>query len=900
MTSVGQDSLKTRRQLKIGSKSYDYFSLKAAEQAGLEGIARLPFSLKVLLENLLRYEDGRTVKVDDVKAMATWLKDRTSDREIAYRPARVLMQDFTGVPAVVDLAAMRDAMAKMGGDPDKINPLSPVDLVIDHSVMVDKFGTADSFKANVKLEMERNLERYEFLRWGQKAFDDFRVVPPGTGICHQVNLEYLAQVVWTGQVDGNTIAYPDTLVGTDSHTTMVNGLAVLGWGVGGIEAEAAMLGQPVSMLIPEVVGFKLTGKLKEGTTATDLVLTVTQMLRKKGVVNKFVEFYGPGLNDLSLADRATVANMAPEYGATCGFFPIDAETIRYLNFTARDPERVKLVEAYAREQGMWRDAETPDPVFTSTLELDIGSVESSLAGPKRPQDRVLLSDAGPAFAKELPTLAGSTDKAVLAKKVAVAGANYSLTHGDVVIAAITSCTNTSNPSVMLAAGLVARNAHKRGLKPKPWVKTSLAPGSKVVTDYLAKAGLQQDLDALGFNLVGYGCTTCIGNSGPLSDAIAEAITDSDLVVAAVLSGNRNFEGRVHQYVRANYLASPPLVVAYALAGSMNVNLSKDPIGEGADGKPVYLRDIWPSNQEIQQTIRAAVTPDMFRQQYGNVFRGDETWRAIPVAEGQTYAWNSGSTYVQNPPYFDGMPAQPGRIQDIRKARMLALLGDSITTDHISPAGSIKKDGPAGEYLLERQVRPADFNSYGSRRGNHEIMMRGTFANVRLRNEMAPGTEGGMTRHQPSGEQMSIYDAAMRYKTEGVPLVIVGGKEYGTGSSRDWAAKGTLLLGAKAVIVESFERIHRSNLVGMGVLPLQFPDGMTRKTLKLDGTEMFDLDGLAAGLKPGMPVPCTITRKDGSKEQVMLKCRIDTLDEVEYYRHGGILQYVLRNLMKSAA
>jgi len=900
LTSVGQDSLKTRRQLKIGSKSYDYFSLKAAEQAGLEGIARLPFSLKVLLENLLRYEDGRTVKVDDVKAMATWLKDRTSDREIAYRPARVLMQDFTGVPAVVDLAAMRDAMAKMGGDPDKINPLSPVDLVIDHSVMVDKFGTADSFKANVKLEMERNLERYEFLRWGQKAFDDFRVVPPGTGICHQVNLEYLAQVVWTGQVDGNTIAYPDTLVGTDSHTTMVNGLAVLGWGVGGIEAEAAMLGQPVSMLIPEVVGFKLTGKLKEGTTATDLVLTVTQMLRKKGVVNKFVEFYGPGLNDLSLADRATVANMAPEYGATCGFFPIDAETIRYLNFTARDPERVKLVEAYAREQGMWRDAETPDPVFTSTLELDIGSVESSLAGPKRPQDRVLLSDAGPAFAKELPTLAGSTDKAVLAKKVAVAGANYSLTHGDVVIAAITSCTNTSNPSVMLAAGLVARNAHKRGLKPKPWVKTSLAPGSKVVTDYLAKAGLQQDLDALGFNLVGYGCTTCIGNSGPLSDAIAEAITDSDLVVAAVLSGNRNFEGRVHQYVRANYLASPPLVVAYALAGSMNVNLSKDPIGEGADGKPVYLRDIWPSNQEIQQTIRAAVTPDMFRQQYGNVFRGDETWRAIPVAEGQTYAWNSGSTYVQNPPYFDGMPAQPGRIQDIRKARMLALLGDSITTDHISPAGSIKKDGPAGEYLLERQVRPADFNSYGSRRGNHEIMMRGTFANVRLRNEMAPGTEGGMTRHQPSGEQMSIYDAAMRYKAEGVPLVIVGGKEYGTGSSRDWAAKGTLLLGAKAVIVESFERIHRSNLVGMGVLPLQFPDGMTRKTLKLDGTEMFDLDGLAAGLKPGMPVPCTITRKDGSKEQVMLKCRIDTLDEVEYYRHGGILQYVLRNLMKSAA
>ena len=900
MTSVGQDSLKTRRQLKIGSKSYDYFSLKAAEQAGLEGIARLPFSLKVLLENLLRYEDGRTVKVDDVKAMATWLKDRTSDREIAYRPARVLMQDFTGVPAVVDLAAMRDAMAKMGGDPDKINPLSPVDLVIDHSVMVDKFGTADSFKANVKLEMERNLERYEFLRWGQKAFDDFRVVPPGTGICHQVNLEYLAQVVWTGQVDGKTIAYPDTLVGTDSHTTMVNGLAVLGWGVGGIEAEAAMLGQPVSMLIPEVVGFKLTGKLKEGTTATDLVLTVTQMLRKKGVVNKFVEFYGPGLNDLSLADRATVANMAPEYGATCGFFPIDAETIRYLNFTARDPERVKLVEAYAREQGMWRDAETPDPVFTSTLELDIGSVESSLAGPKRPQDRVLLSDAGPAFAKELPTLAGSTDKAVLAKKVAVAGANYSLTHGDVVIAAITSCTNTSNPSVMLAAGLVARNAHKRGLKPKPWVKTSLAPGSKVVTDYLAKAGLQQDLDALGFNLVGYGCTTCIGNSGPLSDAIAEAITDSDLVVAAVLSGNRNFEGRVHQYVRANYLASPPLVVAYALAGSMNVNLSKDPIGEGADGKPVYLRDIWPSNQEIQQTIRAAVTPDMFRQQYGNVFRGDETWRAIPVAEGQTYAWNSGSTYVQNPPYFDGMPAQPGRIQDIRKARMLALLGDSITTDHISPAGSIKKDGPAGEYLLERQVRPADFNSYGSRRGNHEIMMRGTFANVRLRNEMAPGTEGGMTRHQPSGEQMSIYDAAMRYKAEGVPLVIVGGKEYGTGSSRDWAAKGTLLLGAKAVIVESFERIHRSNLVGMGVLPLQFPDGMTRKTLKLDGTEMFDLDGLAAGLKPGMPVPCTITRKDGSKEQVMLKCRIDTLDEVEYYRHGGILQYVLRNLMKSAA
>ncbi len=896
MSAIGRDNLKTRRTLKVGDKSYEYYSLDAAAKAGVTGIERLPVSLKVLLENLLRWEDGRTVSVDDVKAMSGWLKDRKSDREIAYRPARVLMQDFTGVPAVVDLAAMRDAMVNMGGDAKKINPLSPVDLVIDHSVMIDHFGSKDAFEKNVKLEYERNGERYAFLRWGAQAFANFRVVPPGTGICHQVNLENLAQTVWTADIDGETFAYPDTLVGTDSHTTMVNGLAVLGWGVGGIEAEAAMLGQPVSMLIPEVIGFKMTGKPKEGTTATDLVLTVTQMLRKKGVVNKFVEFYGPGLDALSLADRATVANMAPEYGATCGFFPIDQETLRYLAFTGRDPARVALVEAYAKAQGMWRDPSTPDPVFTDTLELDIGTVEPSLAGPKRPQDRVSLSGAKAGFEKALPELLGPE---AAKGPVKVEGANHELRHGDVVIAAITSCTNTSNPAVLIAAGLVARNARAKGLQTKPWVKTSLAPGSQVVADYLAASGLQTELDGLGFNIAGFGCTTCIGNSGPLPDHIAAAVEDNDLTVCAVLSGNRNFEGRVHPQVKANYLASPPLVVAYALAGSMLRDITTEPLGMGAGDKPVYLKDIWPSNAEITETIRKTLTPDMFRKRYANVFKGDARWQKMGTTAGMTYKWDPGSTYVKLAPYFEDMPKEAGGFSDILKARPLALLGDSITTDHISPAGSIKKDGPAGNYLIEHQVRPVDFNSFGARRGNHEIMMRGTFANIRLKNELAPGTSGGMTRHMPDGEVMSIYDAAMKYKAEGVPLVSFGGKEYGTGSSRDWAAKGTLLLGIKAVIVESFERIHRSNLVGMGVLPLQFPEGVDRKTLKLDGSELIDLTGIKDGIKPRMKVKLTITRSDGKKDTVDLLCRIDTLDEVEYYRHGGILPYVLRGLLKAA-
>ena len=893
MTVTGHDQMKTRRSLKVGSKSYDYFSLEAAEKAGLGDVSRLPFSLKVLLENLLRWEDGRTVTVDDVKAVAAWLKDKRSDREIAYRPARVLMQDFTGVPAVVDLAAMRDAMVALGGDPTKINPLSPVDLVIDHSVTVDNFGTAKSFADNVALEFDRNGERYEFLRWGQDAFSNFRVVPPGTGICHQVNLEYLAQVVWTNSADGPTVAYPDTLVGTDSHTTMVNGLAVLGWGVGGIEAEAAMLGQPVSMLIPEVVGFRMTGKPKEGTTATDVVLTVTQMLRKKGVVNKFVEFFGPGLDGLTLADRATVANMAPEYGATCGFFPIDAETIRYLKFSGRDADRVALVEAYAKAQGMWRDASTPDPIFTDTLELDLSTVEPSLAGPKRPQDRVLLSQAAPSFGTALTEMGGGD------RSVAVAGTNYELTDGDVVIAAITSCTNTSNPAVLMAAGLLAKKAVAKGLTVKPWVKTSLAPGSQVVTDYLEKAGLQTELDKLGFNLVGYGCTTCIGNSGPLSDEIIAAVEAKDLVVAAVLSGNRNFEGRVSPQTKANYLASPPLVVAYALAGSMKVDLVKDPLGTGKDGKPVYLRDIWPSNLDIAEEMARSLTPEMFRKRYANVFEGPAEWRAVKVTTGLTYKWQPGSTYVKNPPYFDGMPKEPLKLKDVNGARILALLGDSITTDHISPAGNIKKDGPAGDYLLQHQVRPADFNSYGARRGNHEIMMRGTFANIRLKNEAAAGTSGGMAKHFPSGQVMPLYEAAMKYKADAVPLVVFGGKEYGTGSSRDWAAKGTVLLGIRAVIVESFERIHRSNLVGMGVLPLQFMDGMTRKTLNLVGDEIVDVEGIATGIKPRMDVNVRITRADKSVEAIKVLCRIDTADEIEYYRHGGILQYVLRGLMKAA-
>jgi aconitate hydratase len=890
--SAGNDTLKVRRTLVVGDRSYDYYSLQAAAAAGLGEVSRLPFSLKVLLENLLRHEDGKTVTVDDIKAMAAWLESRQSSREIAYRPARVLMQDFTGVPAVVDLAAMRAAMTKLGGDPRKINPLSPVDLVIDHSVMVDSFGAPDSFKKNVEMEFQRNAERYAFLRWGQGAFDNFRVVPPGTGICHQVNLEYLAQVVWTRDEDGRTVAYPDTLVGTDSHTTMVNGLAVLGWGVGGIEAEAAMLGQPVSMLIPEVIGMKLSGTLKEGTTATDLVLTVVQMLRAKGVVGKFVEFYGPGLDHLTLADQATIANMAPEYGATCGFFPIDEETIRYLAFTGRDPERVALVEAYAKAQGLWRDAETPDPLFTDSLELDLGSVEPSLAGPKRPQDRVALSRLGAEAGKLVSDAVGEAASA----QVPVEGGNYSLRHGDVVIAAITSCTNTSNPAVLVGAGLLARKAREKGLKTKPWVKTSLAPGSQVVTDYLEAAGLQADLNALGFDLVGYGCTTCIGNSGPLPEPVARAIEEGDLHVAAVLSGNRNFEGRVNPLTRLNYLASPPLVVAYALAGSITRDLLNDPLGKGGDGEPVYLRDIWPSNREIRETVEGALSPEMFRARYGNVFEGPEEWRAVEAAAGLTYDWQSASTYVQYPPFFEGMEAEPGALSDVTGARALALLGDSVTTDHISPAGAIKKEGPAGEYLISHQVRPLDFNSFGSRRGNHEVMMRGTFANIRIRNMMVPGVEGGITRHQPSGEVMPIYDAAMKYQAEGVPLVVIGGKEYGTGSSRDWAAKGTRLLGVKAVIVQSFERIHRSNLVGMGVLPLQFKEG---QALALGGAETFDIKGIEGGITPGMDVTCRIHRPDGSSEEIELLCRIDTADEVEYYRHGGILHYVLRSLMQVA-
>jgi aconitate hydratase len=891
------DSFKTRRTLKVGTRRYDYYSLKAAEKNGLGDLSRLPFSLKVLLENLLRNEDGRSVRSEDIKAVARWLKSRRSDREIAFRPARVLMQDFTGVPAVVDLAAMRDAMKGMGDDPRKINPLSAVDLIIDHSVMVDAFGNRTAFGENVAREYERNGERYAFLRWGQKAFDNFRVVPPGTGICHQVNLEYLAQTVWTSKQDGRALAYPDTLVGTDSHTTMVNGLSVLGWGVGGIEAEAAMLGQPISMLIPEVIGFRLIGHLKEGATATDLVLTVTQMLRKKGVVGKFVEFYGTGLDELALADRATIANMAPEYGATCGFFPIDAETIKYLKATGRSPARVALVEAYAKTQGLWRSTRTGDPVFTDTLTLDISSVESSIAGPKRPQDRVALSSAASAFKKALSEVYGRPESAA---RVPVEGASHDLGDGDVVIAAITSCTNTSNPSVMLGAGLIARNAVKRGLAVKPWVKTSLAPGSQVVTDYLKQAGLQSHLDKLGFNLVGYGCTTCIGNSGPLPEPISAAIIAGDLAVASVLSGNRNFEGRVNPLTKANYLASPMLVVAYALAGSMKVDLLKDTLGTDKKGKLVYLADLWPSNQEIAATVRRFVKPSNFRKRYADVFAGDRLWRKVATSGGLTYGWDANSTYVQNPPYFVGMPDRPGALADIKGARLLAILGDSITTDHISPAGAIKKDGPAGQFLIEHGVSPAEFNSYGARRGNHEVMMRGTFANIRLKNEMVPGIEGGVTRFIPTGEAMSIYDAAMRYKAAGTPLVVVAGKEYGTGSSRDWAAKGTLLLGIKAVLAESFERIHRSNLIGMGVLPLQFKDGMTRKTLGLAGEEILDVVGIADGIKPRMEVTVALVRPDGRRESFPALCRIDTLDEVEYFRNGGILPFVLRNLRQQAA
>ncbi|MGA7323066.1 MAG: aconitate hydratase AcnA [Rhodomicrobium sp.] len=909
LTPRSLDSFKSRKTLTVQGKDYEYFSLPDAEANGLQGISRLPYSLKVLLENLLRFEDGQTVTADDIRAMAEWLNEKCSTREIAFRPARVLMQDFTGVPAVVDLAAMRDAMTSLHGDTAKINPLVPVDLVIDHSVMVDSFGNPRAFQINTDLEYQRNKERYEFLRWGSHAFANFRVVPPGTGICHQVNLEYLAQTVWTKTEGGVTQAFPDTLVGTDSHTTMVNGLAVLGWGVGGIEAEAAMLGQPISMVIPEVIGFRFTGALREGVTATDLVLTVTQMLRKKGVVGKFVEYYGHGLDNLSVEDRATMGNMAPEYGATCGFFPVDKDTANYLRATGRDAHRVALVEAYSKAQGLWRDTATPDPIFTSTLDLDLSTVEPSLAGPRRPQDRVPLVSAAGGFIDALAEIRnvkpGSEAAAMVSeggavrpfeRSGAVEGADYSISDGDVVIAAITSCTNTSNPSVLIAAGLLARKAHERGLKPKPWVKTSLAPGSQVVTDYLSKSGLQQDLDALGFELVGYGCTTCIGNSGPLAEPISKAINDNDLVAAAVLSGNRNFEGRVNPDVRANYLASPPLVVAYALAGTMKLDLTKEPLGTDRNGKPVFLKDIWPSSAEVAEYTRTYITPDMFKSRYADVFKGDERWRKVGGSQsGQTYEWVPGSTYVQNPPYFEDLTSGAASpISDIENARILGLFLDSITTDHISPAGSIARKSPAGTYLLDHQVSVTDFNSYGARRGNHEVMMRGTFANIRIKNQMVPGVEGGVTIHYPGGEQMPIYDAAMRYKTEGVPLVVFAGREYGTGSSRDWAAKGTRLLGVRAVIAQSFERIHRSNLVGMGVLPLVLEEGVSWRDLGLKGDETVSVRGLDK-LSPLIKLQASIRFADGTKKDVPVLCRIDTLDELNYFKSGGILHYVLRNL-----
>jgi aconitate hydratase len=907
-THASLDSFNCRRNLTAGGKSYVYYSLTEAEKNGLSGISALPFSMKVLLENLLRHEDGRTVTKKDIEAVKNWLISKGKDEnEIAFRPARVLMQDFTGVPAVVDLAAMRDAMKNLGGDPAKINPLVPVDLVIDHSVIVDEFGTKLALKHNVDLEYARNGERYRFLKWGQQAFENFSVVPPGTGICHQVNLEYLSQTVWTGRQfvneNGKTVemdvAYPDTLVGTDSHTTMVNGLAVLGWGVGGIEAEAAMLGQPQSMLLPEVIGFKLTGTLREGITATDLVLTVTQMLRKKGVVNKFVEFFGSGLASMTLADRATISNMAPEYGATCGFFPVDGETLNYLTVSGRTPERIALVDAYAKAQGLYRTEDMSDPVFTDTLELDLGTVEASMAGPKRPEGRVPLTGIKAGFAE---TMVSEYKKpaAELTKRSTVEGHNYDLGHGDVVIAAITSCTNTSNPSVLIGAGLLARNALAKGLKAKPWVKTSLAPGSQVVAEYLSRAGLQKDLDALGFNLVGFGCTTCIGNSGPLPLAISKTINDNGLIAAAVLSGNRNFEGRVSPDVQANYLASPPLVVAYALAGSVQIDITTQPLGTGSDGKPVYLKDIWPTSAEIQKFIREFVTKDIFNAKYADVFKGDVNWQEVQAPSGEIYGWDNGSTYVQNPPYFVDMPAIPKAITDIEGARILALFGDKITTDHISPAGAIKAASPAGKYLMDNNVAAADFNQYGTRRGNHEVMMRGTFANIRIKNLMvkdASGNvkEGGFTIHQPSNQEMTIYDAAMRYQQENVPLVVFAGVEYGNGSSRDWAAKGTNLLGVRAVISQSFERIHRSNLVGMGIVPLVFENGETVASLGIKGDETVSLKGLAQGLKPRQKLTAVLTSPDGSTKEISLLCRIDTLDEIEYFKNGGILHYVLRQL-----
>lgn len=889
---VGQDSLSTQSQLQVDGQTYHYYSLIEAEKKHFKGINRLPYSLKVLFENLLRFEDGHTVTVADIQALADWTTTKTSEHEIAYRPARVLMQDFTGVPAVVDLAAMRTAIEKLGGRADSISPLSPVDLVIDHSIMVDKFATKDAMSVNTTIEMHRNIERYEFLRWGQKAFANFQVVPPGTGICHQVNLEYLGKTVWTSVDNGVHYAYPDTLVGTDSHTTMINGLGILGWGVGGIEAEAAMLGQPVSMLIPQVIGFKLTGHLKEGITATDLVLTVTQMLRKKGVVGKFVEFYGPGLAELPLADRATISNMAPEYGATCGFFPVDQETLRYLELTGREAHTIALVEAYSKAQGLWYDKHAEDPIFTDTLELDLNSVEPSLAGPKRPQDKVTLNTLPLEFDAFLNETGKTAERHT---DFTVKNQDYSLHHGDVVIAAITSCTNTSNPSVLMAAGLVAKKAIEKGLQRKPWVKSSLAPGSKVVTDYLKQAGLQTYLDQLGFNLVGYGCTTCIGNSGPLPDAISHSISDNDIVVCSVLSGNRNFEGRVHPQVRANWLASPPLVVAYALTGTTCIDLNVSPLGQDQTGNDVYLKDIWPSNAEVALEV-AKVSGAMFHKEYSEVFNGDAEWQAIKVESGTTYDWNPDSTYIQHPPYFVDLKKTPDPIKPVNKAFILALLGDSITTDHISPAGSIKANSPAGLYLKSKGVSEADFNSYGSRRGNHEVMIRGTFANIRIRNEMTPGIEGGVTRYIPSGQTMPIFDAAMLYQEQAQDLVIIAGKEYGTGSSRDWAAKGTNLLGVKAVITESFERIHRSNLIGMGVLPLQFQEGTTRETLGLDGSERISI-AIHPSLKPSQLIAMVIHRADGSEQTIDVLCRIDTANELEYFKNGGILQYVLRNLTK---
>ncbi len=884
---------KTERMLLIEGKRFHYFDLKFAEANGLDGVSRLPVTLKILLENLIRHLDGTTVTHDDLLAMVHWLDSKCSDREIAFRPARVLMQDFTGVPAVVDLAAMRNAIQQLGGDPDRINPLSPVDLVIDHSIQVDEFIIRDAFSINAKMEMERNYERYEFLRWGQKAFQNFRVVPPDTGICHQVNLEYLAKTVWTNEKYEKCFAFPDTLVGTDSHTTMINGLGVLGWGVGGIEAEAAMLGQPVSMLIPEVIGVRLTGKLREGITATDLVLAVTHLLRKKGVVGKFVEFFGPGLADLSIADRATIGNMAPEYGATCGFFPVDEKTLDYLRLSGRDQETIALVEAYAKVQGLWHSVSQPELVYTDVVNLDLTSIAPCLAGPKRPQDQVTLNAMPETFNKLLVEAKRQNEKAQAFKTED----NYSLHHGDVVIAAITSCTNTSNPNVLIAAGLVAKKAVEKGLMRKPWVKTSFAPGSQVVTQYLQKTGLQPFLDQLGFTLVGYGCTTCIGNSGPLPPAVEKAVNDADLIVSAVLSGNRNFEGRIHPQVKANWLASPPLVIIFAIAGTTNIDLTKDPIATTPQGEPVYLKDLWPTNAEIAE-LAATITGSMFHDTYSNIFTGSEEWQAMKIPESETYTWKADSTYIQHPPFFEDMPLQPEKIKNIEGARVLAIFGDSITTDHISPAGSIKKDSPAGKYLLSKGIEVKDFNSYGSRRGNHEVMMRGTFANIRIHNEMVPDIEGGVTKHFPSQEVLPIYDAAMRYKAENVPLIVIAGKEYGTGSSRDWAAKGPKLQGVKAVIAESFERIHRSNLIGMGILPLEFTEKMTRKTLNLTGNETIDIVGLTGELKPRMIIKAHIHRENGKVDTVNLLSRIDTVNEVDYYRNGGILQHVLRGLLKN--